>query len=1490
MAAGQIEILGGDVFGSIAGGGREGRFPLAEATPKLQGWAQRYDRACERDDEGELAAIGREMFDWLDGKGWASAWADALGGDRILEIKVGARLGENETALLNAPWELIARADGPLALDAIQLFVVARRVGAQAAPLAPRHADLELMFMAAAPQGQRELDFEAEEAAILKATQRLPLRLVVEETGNREFLGERLNSDEGPFEALHLSCHGDIDPKEGPVLLLETPEGGLDTAKPGALIAALGADPPPLVFLSACRTAEFGRPGRAPFDSARDGEARRDAGAARCPQTAAPFAQQMAARIPNVVGWDGSVYDADASAFATHFYRELAGRSSVPRAAAVARRELLRTNMETRERGRHWHLARVYCGPRGGGALCAPGGKRRHWDARRGEKAFLDKEKQRVPVATPQEFVGRRRAIQAVLRAFRDGRQAVLIHGMGALGKSSLAARVMSRMPSHAPVVIFERYDTLAVFDSLLAALDPRLQTAEKAAWRDEVKADPAALGLALQSWLDGPLDLKPVLLILDDLERILETPKQSDAPTGVAKDYRDALDALLSAFDRALTRSRLIVTSRYDFALPDGRGGDWAASLVRVALRPMEPRERIKQWRALAGAAGLDDERAALLSRAIEAASGNPGLQAILTRPILAGEIEAARNALDAVDVYRKTGAPPAEIEALIESGAAKDSDNALIRFFARVSFSTYRDALTEDQARQLTAATLFSPEVPIPLEALGAAGQAHGVEKPQPAIARLLRLGLLDDWGAIGGVLGAAANPLARPLAPTLDEADIPRLARAALPELARAWRDREGDFPFDPRGLEAARLALAAEAQPDLLEAAVLMGAAWLERVQGETRAAHALIAAAMGAFPEGYAFGPDFLRLALECANTLGDADLIKAALAAPVRPPPPGDPKARSAHAAFDLRRAELLIQFGDLAQAEALTREAQAALRAAGDDRGAAVASDEIANILESRGEVDEALRILREEAAPVFDRIGDARGRAQTMGKIADILESRGEVDEALRIRREEELPVYDRIGDARSRAVTMGKIADILMRRGEADEALRIRREEQLPVYERIGDARERALTMGKIADILVSSGELDEALRIRREEELPVYERIGDARERAVAMGGIADILERRGEVDEALRIRREEELPVYERIGDARSRAVTMVIIADILMRRGEVDEALGILRDEAVPIFERIGDAHARAVTMGKIADILESRGEVDEALRIRREEQLPVFERIGDARSRAVTMGGIADILERRGEVDEALRIRREEELPVYERIGDARSRAETMGQIADILMRRDEVDEALRIFQDEVAPVFQRIGDARSRAVTMGRIADILQSRGEVDEALRIRREEELPVYERIGDAREPAVAMGKIADILESGGEVDEALRIRREEQLPVFDRIGDAREKSAALYKIASALLESGGLESGRAREIADALAESYAIALKLGHPDIVGASGALLAQVLAMGGHRDDALAVLDQAEAAFAKLGNAGRVAQVKELREAIKGS
>ncbi|AKJ04477.1 tetratricopeptide repeat protein [Archangium gephyra] len=455
--------------------------------------------------------------------------------------------------------------------------------------------------------------------------------------------------------------------------------------------------------------------------------------------------------------------------------------------------------------------------------------------------------------------------------------------------------------------------------------------------------------------------------------------------------------------------------------------------------------------------------------------------------------------------------------------------------------------------------------------------------------------------------------------------------------------------------------------------------------------------------------------------------------------------------------------------------------------RAQQDAREEALSLGVIAGVLSSLGDVDEALRIWKEEALPVFERLGDKPLRAHALGNIADILEVRGELDEALRIRREEELPVYEQVGDIRSRAITLGRIADVLRARGDLDGALGIWRVEVLPAFERLGDFRARAIAIGKIADIFQARGELDEALRIRREEELPVYESVGDIRSRALILGKIANILQARGELDEALRIRREEELPVYERLGEISARAVTLGQIADVLQLRGELDEALSIRREEELPVHERLGDIRSRAITLGQIADIHQTRGEWDEALRILREEVLPVFERLGDIHTRAIFLGRIADILQLRGELEEALRIRREEELPVYERLGDIRERALAMGKVADVLQARGEFEEALRIRREEELPVYERLGDIYSTAGTLGKVAEMLQARGELNEALRIRREEQLPVYERMGLTREFLATLDQIVDILSEQKEFEEVLRILGEEALPLLEQLG-------------------------------------------------------------------------------------------------------
>ena len=154
-----------------------------------------------------------------------------------------------------------------------------------------------------------------------------------------------------------------------------------------------------------------------------------------------------------------------------------------------------------------------------------------------------------------------------------------------------------------------------------------------------------------------------------------------------------------------------------------------------------------------------------------------------------------------------------------------------------------------------------------------------------------------------------------------------------------------------------------------------------------------------------------------------------------------------------------------------------------------------------LADVSQRSGNLDLALDSAKQKQA-LDEQRDEERGATLAKGQIADILQDRGQLDEALRIRQHEELPVYERLGAVREIAITQGQIADILQARGQLDEALRIRQHEELPVYERLGEVRSIAITQGKIADIYFEQGKHSEAIRIR-EEVLPIYEALGDKR---------------------------------------------------------------------------------------------------------------------------------------------------------------------------------------------------------------------------------------------------------------------------------------------------------------------------------------------------------------------------------------------------
>lgn len=183
-----------------------------------------------------------------------------------------------------------------------------------------------------------------------------------------------------------------------------------------------------------------------------------------------------------------------------------------------------------------------------------------------GHKAFLDKYKQR-PVTSREAFVGRRRELQTSLKVLRERDHAgLLIHGMGRLGKSSLAARVAHRRPDLEPVVIFGAYDALSIAREIRDGVPAAhaILDAQMAGLRDA----PERLEGLLREVLEGPCQQagngKPILLIIDDLEHILDEPATVGGSWRVMAAYVPVLRAVLRAFASKRRMGRAVAKPIY--------------------------------------------------------------------------------------------------------------------------------------------------------------------------------------------------------------------------------------------------------------------------------------------------------------------------------------------------------------------------------------------------------------------------------------------------------------------------------------------------------------------------------------------------------------------------------------------------------------------------------------------------------------------------------------------------------------------------------------------------------------------------------------------------------------------------------------------------------------------------------------------------------------------------------------------------------------
>jgi tetratricopeptide (TPR) repeat protein len=679
----------------------------------------------------QLTALGQRLYNWLDGEGrWLSRAIQNCGAEGLtLAIAV-------EGKLAHLPWEVLHDGTGFLIEKPYPLVVPVRWVDQPTKPRLPQNRPLQILFMASSPESvQPVLNFEAEETEILRITGDLPLTLRVEESGCVAELNNLWRRyPEGTYDIFHLTGHADLqrEAPHAPFFITEALTGERQETFAPDLQKVFQTRPPRLIFLSGCRTGEAGQAGSVP-------------------SLAETLVQQG---MPSVMGWGRPVLDTSATQAASWFYENLASGEGLVQALGLTYQRLLKQQVKG------WHLLRLYLRGTEWGAIVDP--PRDYIPPPEPvQYQFLDYEK-KVRVATSDQFVGRRRILQKGLRALKQSNLiGVMLHGIGGVGKSTVAARLLERLPEYQPIVIYRGLDAPQLERLLFMQCTSELGK--------EILNRNLPLMQRLIAFLKQGLNEphQRFIFVLDDFEANLDS--RTDGEQVLKPEVVEVLTALMQAIVQSQQPHRVLITSRYDVRLPELN-----ERIERIPLAALRGADLQKKCDQLEGFRKESDTDGGMQEKVKTIADGNPRLLEWLNKILLDEETDPNR-ILEAmskrVQEFRE--------EILAQELLAQQSD-------------TVRQILSRMQIYEL----------PVPYSAVSAICQ--DISNLEHHVQRATAIGLLECDLASGETL----YRLPRILTPLLDTVSDESFYQMGLDELYRLWWGESGRS--EERAIELLRLA--------------------------------------------------------------------------------------------------------------------------------------------------------------------------------------------------------------------------------------------------------------------------------------------------------------------------------------------------------------------------------------------------------------------------------------------------------------------------------------------------------------------------------------------------------------------------------------------------------------------------------------------------------------------------------------------------------
>jgi tetratricopeptide (TPR) repeat protein len=776
------------------------------------------------------------------------------------------------------------------------------------------------------------------------------------------------------------------------------------------------------------------------------------------------------------------------------------------------------------------------------------------------------------------QFVGRRR-LQRHLPMVVDGDEyaGVVLHGIGGIGKTTLAAQVLERVTQADPGWRVATLFGEVTVDGLLAEV---ATVARRALLVRGTPTGEQAVAVQVAGRVDVPwpdrfallrehvLSDVPVLVVLDNFEDNL-TPTTSPPPaSGTEPDgggwpvTDEALADLLTAWVGSPGRSRLLITSRQPIRWSDGARG-------RVFVQPVGPLSAAETGKLLWSLPQVDRhaDTESAVDRVWRLVGGHP--RSLEYLDALLGQGRARFD--DVTDRMSRTVTARLEPEAV---AAWLTRERTLDVALADAVTLIADEVLLTDHLRRLAQvpgavealAAVSAYREPVPVMALGfhlgqptpparidAQQQArqHATDRIEQLLARhgLGRDGLTDalqekgplptvERETLQELLVIAGKPPVPPLSlPDGSQAVIQMLADSSL-----IHHDPDTDTVFMHRWTATelhSHWTTTDQTAPDLVNDAHQAAAAYRQwRVDAwpqdttadlhdRSEARYHLIAAGM--LDEANTLTEHICRQLDDWGAWDQETSLIHDTL----RWLPTDSPRQR-AH----IHQLGVLAQYrGDYPEAERRYQQALTIDEGLGDQAGMAIGYHQLGMLAQYRGDYPEAER-LYQQSLTIEERLGNQDGVASSYGQLGLLAQLRGDYPEAER-RFQQALTIEERLGNQAGMAIGYHNLGVLAQYRGDYPEAEH-RYQQSLTIKERLGNQAGMATSYHQLGILAQAREDYPEAER-RYQQSLTINERLGNQAGMAASYHQLGILAQLRGDYLEAER-RYQQSLTIEERLGN------------------------------------------------------------------------------------------------------------------------------------------------------------------------------------------------------------------------------------------------------------------------------------------------------------------------------------------------------------